>query len=392
MYSKKEALFFVFLMFFCMSFVSSANSGTTPSNVSVPDTIAPNVTINTPLNATTYVSNNLINISLNENGSCKYSLDAGTTNNSLTASADNREFTKDFTGISNGNYLLNVYCNDSFGNQNYTEFVNFTINFPAAPVTPGGGGGGGGGRTIETFTIDRDLIEVSLKQGESKREQVSIENTGNVILNFVINSTNLDNHLIISEKSFFLEPGEIKIINFDFFAGDKESPEVYAGNIVISMKDIKKTINVVTRVQERNPLFDIKAELLSKKILKGDDLDMNINIYNLGDLKNIDVLLYYSIIDFENRTLAYREESLAIDEHLKLFRTISPVPELEYGNYVLYAKVSYENITAVSSYAFKVTTAFDKYSILFWIIILLLILIILLIIRKIKKDMEKRRE
>jgi len=278
---------------------------------------------------------------------------------------------------------------------NNTEYVNFTINFPAAPpvtpVTPSGGGGGGG-KTIETFTIDKDLIEVSLKQGETKRETISLENTGNTILNFVINSTNLDNHLIISESSFSLKPGEKKIINFDFFAGENELSEVYAGNIVINMKDTKKVINVVTRVQERNPLFDLKAELLSKKILKGDDLDMNINIYNLGDLKNIDVLLYYSIMDFENHTLAYREESLAIDDKLKIFRTIKMSPELEYGNYVLYAKVSYQNITAVSSYTFKVTTAFDKYHIIFWIIVASVSLVIALVVWMIRRNVKRREE
>lgn len=262
------------------------------------------------------------------------------------------------------------------------------------PVTPSTTSSSGGSTIVtkKEFNVNRDLIEVSLKQGEIKREKVLIENTGNTALNFFINSTILDEHMVLSETIFLLNPGDVKTLNIDFFARENEKSEVYAGNIVIDSNGIKKTINVVVRVREKAPLFDIKAELVSKKIIRGDDLDMDIEIFNLGDLKNIDVLLYYSIMNFENKTLAFREESLAIENKLKVSRKIRVEPELDYGTYILYSKVSYENITATSSYTFRVTTIEDKYNIFFWTIVASIIITIFLVSAVIIRIIKIRKQ
>lgn len=103
------------------------------------DSTAPLVTINLPT-ATTYTSSSYdINITLNEAGTCLYSLDGGTTNNTMTADTTSKGFNVSTTAA-NGNYLLWAYCNDTTGNRNDTESVNFTIS-----VSGGGGGDGGGG-------------------------------------------------------------------------------------------------------------------------------------------------------------------------------------------------------------------------------------------------------
>ncbi|MDH3324357.1 MAG: hypothetical protein OEL89_01850, partial [Candidatus Peregrinibacteria bacterium] len=94
-------------------------------SVTVNDTTAPIVTINSP-SAITYTTASItLNTTINENGTCWYSFDAGTTNVSMT-NVDNRTFIAALTKA-NASYVVNYYCNDSVGNLNSSENVSFTV-------------------------------------------------------------------------------------------------------------------------------------------------------------------------------------------------------------------------------------------------------------------------
>jgi hypothetical protein len=91
------------------------------------ENVAPEISINSPSSAQVFSSNSaLLNITLNENGTCLYSINSGATNLSMD-SEDNLTFTKTLSSLSNGDYIANFYCNDSLGNRNDTENVSFTI-------------------------------------------------------------------------------------------------------------------------------------------------------------------------------------------------------------------------------------------------------------------------
>jgi hypothetical protein len=116
--------------------------------VNVTDTTAPIVTISSPT-ATTYTSATVsLDLRLNEAGYCEYSLDSGVTNLTLTANSSNTGFTGTSASLSNANYVLSAYCNDSFGNNNYTTNVSFTINVAS---TTGGSSTGGGSSVVEDW-------------------------------------------------------------------------------------------------------------------------------------------------------------------------------------------------------------------------------------------------
>ena len=90
------------------------------------DVTSPIVAITSPGSS---VSNSSlsVNISLNEEGSCTYSLNAGITNNSMSANASNTGFTAVNNSIADGSYILNAYCQDLAGNKNYTASQSFTL-------------------------------------------------------------------------------------------------------------------------------------------------------------------------------------------------------------------------------------------------------------------------
>ena len=90
------------------------------------DTINPKVTINFPLSQNYSKLN--ANFTLNEAGYCEYSLNAGLKNYTMTANSGNTEFNHTNSSIADGIYTLTAYCNDTIGNNNYTETINFQID------------------------------------------------------------------------------------------------------------------------------------------------------------------------------------------------------------------------------------------------------------------------
>ena len=94
------------------------------------DNTAPNVNIISPLNQTYNTSSIDFNVSLNEVGSCKYSLNKGV-NNITMGTTDNKNFSSTNSSIANGGYIANFYCEDSVENINDTESVSFSVSIGA---------------------------------------------------------------------------------------------------------------------------------------------------------------------------------------------------------------------------------------------------------------------
>lgn len=224
---------------------------------------------------------------------------------------------------------------------------------PAEQVAPTvGAGGGGGSAEISNFSVDKDLVKVLIKQGETRREKIKITNRGNRQASFKVELKGIEKFVALSEDEFSLKPGETRIINLDFFAKDEEIADSYVGRILISSGGLVKSVNVILEIKEKKPLFDVSVDVLDKLISPGKKVQANISIVNLGDLRNIDILLYYALKDYDGNILNFREESLAINKTLSVIREIDTG---EYtGNYVFYAKVYFGNISAASSDNFEI--------------------------------------
>lgn len=295
--------------------------------------------------------------------------------------------------ISSENYRTDIVLGEITGNTSstlYNAFVGFfnfafaegeveTPTTPPTTTTPSGGGGGGSGTTsIADFSLDRNLIKVLVKQGESKREILKFKNLGSQIFDVEIEFEELEKFIVLSEDSFILESRESKEIFLDIFSGEKEIPGVYTGNIIVEDKDrqLKKIINVIIEVQEKKPLFDVFVDVAYKKVLPGETIKADIDLINMGDLEGFDVVLYTAVKDFNDQVITFREESIAINKKLSLSRKLDLPEEVPYGDYVFYAKVSYEEITAFGSDSFQVVESRFDITVLLMVIIILLLLII----------------
>ncbi len=94
------------------------------------DSTNPEVTIDTPSN-TSYSYTTLIvevNFTINEEGYCEWSNDSGVNNYTMTANTSNTRFNATIDVSSGNSYTINAYCNDTNGNNNYSELVIFEVN------------------------------------------------------------------------------------------------------------------------------------------------------------------------------------------------------------------------------------------------------------------------
>lgn len=112
------------------------------------DKTYPIVNITSPSRQTYTVDNYNINFTMNEAGTCFYSLDGGATNTSLSANASSTGFSVLKSSVSDGDYIIWAYCQDNAGNFNNTQNVSFSVDAVIESPGVGGGGGGGGGSGV----------------------------------------------------------------------------------------------------------------------------------------------------------------------------------------------------------------------------------------------------
>ncbi len=228
--------------------------------------------------------------------------------------------------------------------------------------TGGGGGGGGGGgaaTTVLDYTIDRETLKVILKQGQTKEETFKIKNTATTTLDLTISLGNLRNFIFsptIDEIKVTLNPNEEQVISIVFEAKEDQTPDVYAGKIVIKSAAGEKAINTILEIESAKPLFYVDVEVLPeyKSIYPGDEVFMEVSLFNVRGFGRVDVILEYSIRDFEGNLIAKEEETVAVETQAKFSRKLLVPRNIQPGTYIASVKVTFEDSVGISSDLFEV--------------------------------------
>jgi len=382
---------------------------------------APEVIIHSPLNIT---YNNatpiLVNYTVNDitHDSTWYWVDNGmniSTNESF------------FLDLAEGEYQLRIYANDSLGRINFSEVffsVNNSIIFcgnnqcdvsescsscevdcgvcPEPPPDDDGGGGGNGGggggdssREVD-FEVNPELININIKQGETKREFIEIKNTDRKELIFKI-ASGLSSELVnLSETRFSLNAGETKRLAIDFTALEDKEPGLFLGEIIVSSEKTVKKVLVSMEITSKEALFDIKIEILEEylSVFPGEDLFATLTIISLGREGEVDTNVIYQIKDEDGNLILEREEVISVETEEIFSREFLIPSDVEPGDYLLYTSVSYNGDIGSSSQWFEVVLPGERReSNTVWILLIILIIILILyILKKRSKKHHKRRK
>ena len=296
------------------------------------DTIKPNLTLTEPKGAKSSRTNIPLTFSVNDSSqmNCWYNLYRGSTieisNTSISCSSQN---TFDVT-IDSSSFELNLYANDSAGNINQIN-TSFSVDTTTsaggssgAGSTGGGGGGSSGGSIGSNVIINKDKIDLEIKDigdlillpGEIKTLQLSVKNIGNVFLNKckIITKNGFENWLKTDQQKNIQE-GEITEFLFSL-------------SVPINVNEEDKPKIILSCIEKE---FDINSKII---ILKSD-VDIKIGEMNLDEDKKITVRysiksdvsqekqFLFIVSDQDGNKISETEKTISLKENEKIEEVIN---------------------------------------------------------------------
>lgn len=245
--------------------------------------------------------------------------------------------------------------------------------------------------TGEVALLIDDIFYFSLNQGEAEVQSFELENPEEKELEVNFDASDFSKFIISSEKSLTLDPLESKKINLDFFIKEDETPGIYPGKIIITFGTKIKTLNSIVEIKQNKTIFQIDCEILTKKIDLDGELKSKIKIKNIGNVKEIDSMVSYSLIDFDGNVYNLEEEKINLDDELEIERSFKLPENIEpEKSYVLHTKISYAIFTVDSGETFEVTKRGINNRIIYLTILSIAFLIgIIYLIIKIKNRISK---
>ena len=240
-----------------------------------------------------------------------------------------------------------------------------------------GNGNGGSGGPILTFNIDTTQISLVLLQGETKQIKFRVTDAGigPAILQV---TSDLD---MISEGNFTLPAGGSVTITLDVTIPLNTAPDAYVGHIYITSKGIKKEVLIGIEVTTIESLFDIVLEIPTKYeyVLPGKTFEVTFTLTKLTQETIDGVLIKYIIKNENDEDIFYEEETKSVTQTQETFTKEFAIPEnINYGKYLLYAQINYDNKTASASQWFNIGPR--KIDTLRWTIILAILSVAIIIV------------
>jgi len=363
------------------------------------DPDVPKIYIDSPLNQTYTTTSIDLKYTIVDNSldTTYYNIDDGT-NITITG---NISFTTTL-----GSHTLKLFANDTLGRLNSSSVTFAVIQSAAGGGTGGGGGGGGGGgkavkKILEELPIelDKDLIKVSLLQGETKRELIKIKNIGDKIIDLEINLDKIQDFLIfpggVSEYNLKLNPGEERSLQLIFNVNEDYKPGIYIGDIVIAGNNLKKKIPTIIEVESKKKIFDISLNIKNKELYPGQYLIFDVMLFNLGEDKNrVDTQVELGIKDLDGNIINKKDARIAVETQASFTEEILAPSYLKANKYVLYAIVQFDGEIGTATEIFEVKSKEfipGQYSILILVILILIIIAVIEYLRYKKIKTKKKR-
>ncbi len=242
-----------------------------------------------------------------------------------------------FNVSTDGDYILNLYANNSLGNLDYTssEFsVSTTSSDRTTPPSSGGGGGGGsgGGGGILTgnitsryyrlhFTKIPDLI---VNPGEIKKMVLPVKSIGTKFLNDCkLQGTGKHSEWISSPGEIKdLSPGELHDFIFTLKVPETAEPKPYTLNIAISCQETIQSTNLTVEIIEKK----FSLELINVESFK-NNIKINYSLTELtGKKQEIEVEII--LFGYDNERTAEKSTTRTLKANSKqAFQETLKIPD-----------------------------------------------------------------
>lgn len=205
-----------------------------------------------------------------------------------------------------------------------------------------------------SFVVDNVLVESKIKLGESLENNIRIENVGQDS-NFELSLFGLEGLAEVSESNFYLESGNSKTIEL-FFKDSMLIPGSYLGYLNIKNELDEKKIPIILSIESKIPLFAINLDVApdDKQLNKGEATKTNLKFFSLSDTKPHTVILNYEIRNIEGKSIISEQNEIMITFSSSITKIIDLPENIEEGDYIFTAILTYEESLTSSSYLFSV--------------------------------------
>ncbi|MEK6872294.1 MAG: hypothetical protein AABX16_05305 [Nanoarchaeota archaeon] len=295
-----------------------------------------------------------------------------------------------------GSNTLTVIANRT-GNYTINDSVTFFISVSEGSSNDDGGGGGGssgggsgGGAGVlgSDFIVNPDSMKVLIKENESFQLPLTIKNMKPSIqaFSFVV-SDSLQTIVSLSESYFALTGEEEKTITVSFNSNNS-GKGVYTGNIKVKGNTQTKEIPIVVSIKSKNVLFDVSLDIPPRyrELYAGDELLLQITLFNLAGVEKTNVSMEYLIKDFDGKIIYSEHEIVAVETQVSYDKIIKLPATTKIGEYVALVQARYESSLGSSNAVFHVVEKETPYSAsLWWLILIFILALFLFLLRKRRK-------
>jgi len=302
------------------------------------DSINPNLTLTQPTGTKTSRTGIALTFSVSDASPiyCWYNVEWATGGSVIGNTTISNCSSTSFNVAADGNYLLNLYANDSAGNFNSTN-SSFSVDTSTPPTPPsggsgssGGGGGGGGGNYTSSGAYNIEVSGISdlvLDPGETRRISVTAKNTGRNFLNdCVIRSKGANSEWSTSSDVKDVGPGQLQEFIFNLNVPLNLLQGSYPVELALECKEfsksfgfsveiIEKKLEIILLDAERNKDDEINVSY-SLNELSGNNQEVEINIVLLGS-KNEKIAEIYDTKTIEANSRNNVSSILKIESELK---------------------------------------------------------------------------
>ncbi len=422
------------------------NSNSTETRTITLDTTEPNIQFVLPTeNSSVVRSRNYIEINVTATDD---NLDTITirlynsTNDLVETNASTASpFYINYSELSDGLYYYNTTTNDTLGNTNQTETRNITLDTILPNITtvyPNSTGG-------ESYD-NASIINVSIVEPNDRVFNITFTNGSAALTEWFVDST----EQIIYENltqfnwtgNYNQEGNYLILVNVSTVAGNDSqkwnltvnntvepsapSEEGGGGSLTCtydwSCTEWYPSICPENGIQERlcvnkgsctgilgipsqnrtcifegptEPLFDlfVKIPLTSKIIPKNTDIEINIELINVGKLDQLDVIFKYTVINENNTLITELQETRAIKEKDKFRISLDLPDDLEPGTYKVFVQITYDDgKLAVAEDTFIITSIPLRIGLIIYYLIISIIIVLILLTTLIVYYIIKKRK
>lgn len=235
----------------------------------------------------------------------------------------------------------------------------------------GGGGGGGGSSSVSTVADEEEddepvvieqapseqlivgthSIKIELYQGEEGTISLRVQNPTDSVKKLSISaSPNIRDMLEFDPATLSLTPKSISYFNIRVKPGLFSEVKSYFGELVVTDGDItdRASINIII-LESLEKMLDIEISPLAEVINPGERLEIEVNLYVLGDVEKLYTRIVLQLIEQDIREVVVQtEKNILVQRSYSDVAAMNISEDMELGRYLVKGIATYTDSNNVT--------------------------------------------